>query len=80
MRPVSAGTEQYKWWLLDRHLDVVSNGQVGGHSLIGALMRLDRQLANLDDRGKPPSNHPYALIVYRGRAIVAVRPATVGIC
>jgi hypothetical protein len=72
--------EQYRWWLLDGDLDIVTGGSVGGHSLAVALSRLSRQIDGLGDRGKHPHNHPYRLIVYKGDAVVAVRPSTLGIC
>jgi hypothetical protein len=72
--------EEYRWWLLDGDLAIVSDGSVGGASLLAALARLNLDLGRLSDHGKHPSNHPYRLIVYKGDAVVAVRPATVGIC
>jgi hypothetical protein len=77
---MSTTEEQYRWWLLDGDLDVVSGGSVGGQSLPVALARLNRQLNRLGERGKHPHNHPYRLIVYKGDAVVAVRPSTLGIC
>jgi hypothetical protein len=41
-----------------------------------AISRIDR----LGDRGQHPTNQPYGLIVYKRPAVVAVRPATLGIC
>lgn len=72
--------EQYRWWLLDGDLDIVSDGSVGGSSLLAALADLSQQIDRLGDHGKRPDNQPYSLIVYKGDAVVAVRPATVGIC
>jgi hypothetical protein len=73
-------SEQYRWWLLDRHLDIVSDGSVTGVTLFAALADLNRRISRLGDVGKRPSNQPYSLIVYRGDAVVAVRPSTLGIC
>ncbi len=72
--------EQYRWWLLDGDLDIVSDGRIAGASLLAALASLSREIERLGDRGKHPTNQPYSLIVYRGDAVVAVRPATLGIC
>jgi hypothetical protein len=72
--------EEYRWWLLDGDLAIISDGSVGGASLIAALSRLNRDIAALGDQGKYPTNQPYSLIVYKGSAVVAVRPATLGIC
>ena len=72
--------EQYRWWLLDGDLDIVSDGSIGGTTLIAALAAVSREIDRLGDRGKSPSNEPYSLIVYKGDAVVAVRPATLGIC
>ncbi len=73
-------TEDYRWWLLDGDLDVVSDGAIAAASLVGALVRVGRDLERLADGGKRPTNRPYRLIVFKGGAVVAVRPATVGIC
>ncbi len=72
--------EQYRWWLLDGDLDIVSDGRVAGASLLTALADLSREIDRLGDRGQHPTNQPYRLIVYKGAAVVAVRPATLGIC
>ena len=77
---MSPRTEQYRWWLLDGDLDIVSDGSVAGASLRAALADLSREIDRLGDRGQHPTNQPYRLIVYRGSAVVAVRPATLGIC
>ena len=70
----------YRWWLLDGDLDLVSDGRTDGDSLGDVLASVTSQLDRLGDSGIRPSNHPYRLIVYKGQAVVAVRPATVGIC
>lgn len=70
----------YRWWLLDGDLGIVSDGSVGGGSLFSALAHLSQEIDRLGDHGKFPCNHPYSLIVYRGSAVVAVRPASLGIC
>jgi len=72
--------EQYRWWLLDGDLEVVSDGKVAGASLIAALADLSQQISRLSERGQHPTNHPYKLIVYKGATVVAVRPTTLGIC
>jgi hypothetical protein len=72
--------EQYRWWLLDGDLDVVSDGTIDGTSVPAVLIRLNRELELLGERGMTPSNHPYRLIVCKGVSVVAVRPPTVGIC
>jgi hypothetical protein len=72
--------QQYRWWLLDGDLDIVSDGNVAGATLFAALADLNKEIDRLGDRGKVPSNQPYSLIVYRGDIVVAVRPATLGIC
>jgi len=72
--------QEYRWWLLDGDLAIVSDGSVGGASLIAALARLNRDIEALGKQGKHPTNEPYSLIVYKGTAVVAVRPATLGIC
>ena len=77
---MGAGYEQYRWWLLDGDLEVVSDGRIGGASLIAALASLSREIDRLGERGHHPTNHPYKLIVYKGAAVVAVRPASLGIC
>jgi hypothetical protein len=73
-------TDRYRWWLLDGDLDLVSDGHIEGTSLPAVLANVSRELDRLGDRGMTPVNHPYRLIVCRGSAVVAVRPATVGIC
>ena len=73
-------TEHYRWWLLDGDLDVVSDGAIAAASLAWALVRVSGELRRLADRGERPTNRPYRLIVYKGAAVVAVRPASVGIC
>jgi hypothetical protein len=75
-----SAVEQYRWWLLDGDLDVVSDGTVDGTSVPAALVRVSRELEALGERGMTPSNRPYRLIVCKGGAVVAVRPPTVGIC
>jgi len=72
--------EQYRWWLLDGDLEIVSDGKVGGASLPAALADLNREIDRLRDLGKWPSRRPYSLIVYRGADVVAWRPSTLGIC
>jgi hypothetical protein len=72
--------EQYRWWLLDGDLEIVTDGSIGGATLTAALARLTVEIDRLDKRGHQPVNHPYRLIVYKGGAVVAVRPATLGIC
>lgn len=76
--------EQYRWWLLDGELEIVSDGTIGGGSLLAALAALNRKLGRrterLDDRPNHPWGPAYSLIVYKGDAVVAVRPATLGIC
>jgi hypothetical protein len=73
-------SEQYRWWLLDGDLAIVSGGDAGGPTLMAALADLSRQIDRLDGKGKRPDNHPYSLIVYKGLSVVAVRPASIGIC
>jgi len=77
---MSARYEQYRWWLLDGDLEIVSDGRVAGVSLMAALSDLSREVDRLGNRGKYPTDQPYKLIVYKGAAVVAVRPATLGIC
>ena len=77
---MSAREEQYRWWLLDRDLDIVSDGSVAGTTLVAALASLSREIDWMGDRRQRRSNQPYSLIVYKGDAVVAVRPATLGIC
>src|SRR6267142_7212171 len=77
---MGARYEQYRWWLLDGDLEIVSDGRVAGASLPVALADLSREIDRLGDRGRHPTNQPYRLIVYKGPAVVAVRPATLGIC
>ena len=75
-----AADHQYRWWLLDGDLEVVSGGRIGGVSVLAALADVSQELQRLSDSGKHPINHPYRLIVYRGASVVAVRPASMGIC
>jgi hypothetical protein len=75
-----AGSEQYRWWLLDGDLDLVSGGRMEGDSLPAVLASVTTELDKLSESGTKPTNHPYRLIVCKGKAVVAVRPATVGIC
>jgi hypothetical protein len=75
-----AGHAHYRWWLLDGDLEIVSDGRVAGATLPAALATLSRQIDRLGDQGQHPTNQPYRLIVYKGAAVVAVRPATLGIC
>src|SRR5438105_7780418 len=77
---MGARYEHYRWWLLDGDLEIVSDGRVAGASLLAALADLSRQIDRLGDHGRDPTNQPYRLIVYKGAAVVAVRPATLGIC
>ena len=77
---MAARDDQYRWWLLDGDLAIVSDGSIAGATLPAALASLSRELDRLGDRGKRPTNRPYSLIVYKGDAVVAVRPATLGIC
>jgi hypothetical protein len=72
--------EQYRWWLLDGDLAIVSDGSVAGTTLMAALADLNREIDRLGEKGKRPTNQPYSLIVYKGDAVVAVRPASLGIC
>ncbi|HUJ29539.1 MAG TPA: hypothetical protein VLW85_26140 [Myxococcales bacterium] len=72
--------EQYRWWLLDGDLEIVSDGKVRGSSLPAALADLSREIDRLGEEGKRPTRRPYSLIVYRGRDVVAWRPFTLGIC
>jgi hypothetical protein len=73
-------SERYRWWLLDRDLDIVSDGSINGATLFAALAAVSREIDRLGDPGKHPSNEPYSLIVYKGDSVVAVRPASLGIC
>ena len=77
---MGARYEQYRWWLLDGDLEVVSGGKIAGATLVAALANLSREIDRLGDRGHQPTNHPYKLIVYKGASVVAVRPATLGVC
>lgn len=77
---MTGSQEEYRWWLLNGELDIVSEGNIAGPSLLAALAHLSRHIERRDDRGRHPSNEPYSLIVYKGGAVVAVRPATLGIC
>lgn len=77
---MGARYEQYRWWLLDGDLEIVSDGNVVGATLLAALADVSQQIDRLGDRGQHPMNQPYKLIVYKGTAVVAVRPATLGIC
>ena len=77
---MGARYEQYRWWLLDGDLEVVSDGKIGGATLTAALASLSLEIDRLGERGHHPGNHPYRLIVYKGGAVVAVLPATLGIC
>jgi len=72
--------QQYRWWLLDGDLEIVSDGRVAAGTLGAALANLSQAIDRLGERGKRPHNRPYSLIVYRGAALVAWRPATLGIC
>jgi len=72
--------EHYRWWLLDGDLEIVSDGRVSGASLPAALANLSRQIDRVGDHRQHAANQPYRLIVYKGAAVVAVRPATLGIC
>ena len=72
--------EQYRWWLLDGDLDIVSDGSIKGPTRVAALAAVSREIDRLGDSGKHPSNQPYSLIVYKGDSVVAVRPASLGIC
>jgi len=81
LEAVTGGADhQYRWWLLDGDLDIVSDGSVGGASLLAALADVSQELRRLSESGTHPVNHPYHLIVYRGASVVAVRPASIGIC
>src|SRR5207245_11659895 len=77
---MGARYEHYRWWLLDGDLEIVSDGRVAGASLLAALADLSRQIDRLGDGGRTPTNQPYKLIVYKGAAVVARRPARLGIC
>jgi hypothetical protein len=77
---MGARVEHYRWWLLDGELDIVSDGRVVGASLLAALAHLSREIGRRGDCGRHASNQPYSLIVYKGAAVVAVRPSTLGIC
>jgi hypothetical protein len=72
--------EQYRWWLLDGDLEIVSDGKVAGASLPAALADVSREIDKLGGLGKRPSRWPYSLIVYRGADVVAWRPFSLGIC
>jgi hypothetical protein len=72
--------EQYRWWLLDGDLQIVSDGNVAGASLPSALADLSAEIDKLGEREKRRTRQPYSLIVYRGAHVVAWRPATLGIC
>jgi hypothetical protein len=63
-----------------RRSTVVSDGRIGGATLTAALASLSLEIDRVDERGHQPVNHPYRLIVYKGGPVVAVRPATLGIC
>jgi hypothetical protein len=77
---MSARDKHYRWWLLNGDLDIVSDGSIAGTTLLAALATLNREIDRLSERGKHPTQPPYSLIVYKGDAVVAVRPATLGIC
>jgi hypothetical protein len=51
---VGATYEQYRWWLLDGDLDVVSDGRIGGATLTAALGSLSLEIDRLDERGISP--------------------------
>jgi hypothetical protein len=70
----------YRWWLLDGDLKIVSDGNVSGLTLPAALADLSRVLDHLGARASRPSRRPYSLIVYRGADVVAWRPFSLGIC
>ena len=71
--------EQYHWWLLDRDLSVVFDGSVSGLTLGDALGDLSREIDRLEHNARV-ARKPYSLIVYRGGAVVAVRPSNLGVC
>ena len=71
---MSVPDEQYRWWLLDRDLELVSDGNVSGATLQDAPRSLNRTIDRLGEHGQRPSNQPYSLIVYRGAAVVACGP------
>ena len=70
---------QYRWWLLDGDLEILSDGNVSGATLPAALADLSRHIDQLGFRGRKRPR-PYSLIVYQGRNVVAWRPFTLGIC
>src|SRR5207253_3030446 len=80
LQRMSARYEQYRWWLLDGDLEIVSDGRVAGVSLMAALSDLSREVDRLGSRERHLTHEPYKLIVYKGASVVAVRPSTLGIC
>ena len=77
---MSARDEQYRWWLLDGNLELVSDGNLSADTLQAALVTLNRSIDRVGDRGLRRFDRPYSLIVYQGAAIVAWRPPTLGVC
>ena len=75
-----APAQQYKWWLLDADLDIVSGGSIVGVTLMQALADLSREIDRQGARARRRPSQPCSLIVYRGESVVAVRPSTLGIC
>ena len=52
---MGARYEQYRWWLLDGDLEVVSGGKIAGATLVAALANLSREIDRLGDRGHQPT-------------------------
>ena len=77
---MSAQHEHYRWWLLDRDLDIVSDGSVAAGTLRAALANLSEAIDRMSERGERRSKRPFSLIVYRGATVVAWRPSTLGVC
>jgi len=47
---------------------------------MAALSDLSREVDRIGNRERHLTHEPYKLIVYKGASVVAVRPATLGIC
>jgi hypothetical protein len=76
---MTANRERYRWWLLDRDLCIVLDGSVTALTLHAALGELSREI-DAKAHNARVARKPYSLIVYRGAAVVAVRPSTLGVC